>query len=756
MTFARISMAPSSRRSLLADAHLVDVLFGAVIASALACSPSPSQPGTGQPATGPATTPGGPATPASTGSGAKGPGGIEPTPPSTSPPSTTPPETSPPSTSPPSTSPPSTSPPSTSPPSSTLPMACPNGPAAGSAPIAYVGSCSGCHGATASGQRYYPTLRNPALKLADVQAVVRAGRVGKATVTTAEGKTINATMPAFSPDRVSDADIAAIFAYMQTPVAAAAPSDAYCIPTPETTWTQDQIETAYQRGLKAWRTPGSVDNNACVFCHGPDAMEFAFIGYTDGQIYRRAFSHVTQDVADGVVDMVHALRARYRVTQPPNPATFRPFQPGGTVLPGASSAERDKEFGEELKRHDLTLINGTVINSAADARKAYDELVALNLRQLRTGIPLNRWTEDIFNNGDATMKPCADVQLCDDHGTIADWIPDVAQLTPATFATVQPLHDAYLASPSLDTLKNILNGIPRNEFYWISSKYSSVQIGSHFFRMQAMGGMSMDQVPPMTFDVEKGHLLNSMWMVGANTRDFAHNGGGGTSALPVGGGNFAIPKASSLGLTFNAANQHLARMEVPWFWLGWTLDPSTLNTRDDYVAEASEYFTEQTFLDNGSYPIHAAFIVSKRTVSVMALGTLPRAPHVFPFYHPDKGTFAVTPMTMRAGYFPELVNFAEAKNFDAIDDKQLKYMPTDPAHKALYQLYSANMYRMFLWMLVDDLQKDPSVWNKTMLLGKINKAEIFLKVPEVVAANGDKDAALVAQARMLVGAAKVN
>jgi hypothetical protein len=43
-----------------------------------------------------------------------------------------------------------------------------------------------------------------------------------------------------------------------------------------------------------------------------------------------------------------------------------------------------------------------------------------------------------------------------------------------------------------------------------------------------------------------------------------------------------------------------------------------------------------------------------------------------------------------------------------------------------------------------------------MLLGKIQKAELFLTTPDVVAANGAQDAALVAQARMLVNAAKVN
>jgi hypothetical protein len=112
---------------------------------------------------------------------------------------------------------------------------------------------------------------------------------------------------------------------------------------------------------------------------------------------------------------------------------------------------------------------------------------------------------------------------------------------------------------------------------------------------------------------------------------------------------------------------------------------------------------------------------------------------------------------MRAGYFPELTNFAEQKNFNVINNYQIMYMPSDNAtHKALYETYTANMYRMFLWQLVGELQATPSIWNPTILKGKIAKAQIFLTLPDVVAANGAQDAALIAQANQLVASAKVN
>ena len=83
-------------------------------------------------------------------------------------------------------------------------------------------------------------------------------------------------------------------------------------------------------------------------------------------------------------------------------------------------------------------------------------------------------------------------------------------------------------------------------------------------------------------------------------------------------------------------------------------------------------------------------------------------------------------------------------------------MPTDPEQAALYQTYVANMYRMFMWTLVDELHTTPEIWNPNILKGEINKAEIFLNVPAVAALNGEQDKALIAEARDLVSKAKIN
>jgi len=426
------------------------------------------------------------------------------------------------------------------------------------------------------------------------------------------------------------------------------------------------------------------------------------------------------------------------------------------VLPGNSAQERDQAFGQELKDMGLRLM-GAPINSVADAKKAWDELAALDLRALKVGIPVNHYTEDKFNN-DGVNVPCPDKHACDDHGTIADWITDTA-VSPGTLSGAQlAAEDAYLANPTIDTVKAAMLSRPHDETSWFKHKYGSVMAANYMFRLQAQGDTNLTKFTganPTAYpvDTKTGMLFNTIWMVGANQRDFIHNVG---ATLPTGGGKFSVPAETLPGLTRNDANEQLQRIIVPWFWLGFSFDPSTMNVEPDYVAEGDEYFTQETFLDNGSSPIHGAFIVSKRSVEMMKYegnGGLPLSPNVFPFSHPDMGRFPVTPLVMRSGYFPVVTNFAEQKNFNTINNYQIMYTPTDATHKALYQTYAANQWRMFMWTLIGELQATPQIWNPSILGGKINKAEIFLTQPDVTAVNGAQDKAMLAMARDLVSKA---
>ena len=79
----------------------------------------------------------------------------------------------------------------------------------------------------------------------------------------------------------------------------------------------------------------------------------------------------------------------------------------------------------------------TPINSAADADAALAEFWAIDRHMLRIPVPFNRYAEDVFHNPDGYVPDCtADIDGCDDHGSIADWIPGRAARSQANPATL--------------------------------------------------------------------------------------------------------------------------------------------------------------------------------------------------------------------------------------------------------------------------------------------------------------------------------
>ena len=117
---------------------------------------------------------------------------------------------------------------------------------------------------------------------------------------------------------------------------------------------------------------------------------------------------------------------------------------------------------------------------------------------------------------------------------------------------------------------------------------------------------------------------------------------------------------------------------------------------------------------------------------------------------PTQNISGATRNTAKYGPTP---NFAEQKNFNTINNYQIMYTPTDATHKALYQTYAANQWRMFMWTLIGELQQNPTVWNKSILQGKITKAGLFLNQPDVAATNSAMDTAMLSMANAMVGSA---
>jgi hypothetical protein len=274
-------------------------------------------------------------------------------------------------------------------------------------------NCATCHGGAGQGGKGYPALPGK-LTASEYKAVIRTGRKD---------------MPAFDSAFVTDSQIAADFAALQR-LGSAPPGPVARKAGPET-WTVAEIESAYAKGLNTWRKAGSVDGQACTHCHSPDGVELAIIGYSDDAILRRAQQHLNADDALFVRDFIHVQRRKFGIAKTCSP-DWRPFQPGGDVLAADSASGQDAIFLKSLNERKLMLAAGTVV-TLDDAKKAFQELQAVDVRRLPMGIPLPRFSEDKFN-GPA-------------HRDVNDYMP-IVPTAPNDAASFFQFEDEYLKNPT--------------------------------------------------------------------------------------------------------------------------------------------------------------------------------------------------------------------------------------------------------------------------------------------------------------------
>lgn len=420
--------------------------------------------------------------------------------------------------------------------------------------------CSTCHGGAGEGKGAYPPLPGM-LSQADFVARVRAG---------------TANMPAFSRELIDDAALArdyqALKARTQQGIDGTHPSQR---------WSAAEIAAKRTAGLAIWRKPDS-EGAACANCHSPDAIDLAVIGYADAEIMRRGLVHLAASDALAIIDFVHAQRRFFNIERPCSP-DWRVFQPGGEVLPGNTFKEQDEALWAELVRRDLFVATGKVM-TVEDADKAWNELATLNMRKMRIGIPLARWTEDRFNG--------------DEHNTINDWITAVPRMPvgPAWYALV----DQYLADPTTDRMVGLLSSVDKltqdggfskinggngDMSAVMTSKYHGVQLGSHYFRLALLGKPGWFETaenPPAVPSTRGEGTSNSFSGIGfAFQENHCYN----QTACPPAQFNslpafakveFDAVQASmpsgSGGLGFNAMMQKA--LTHPWWTLATIFDPS--------------------------------------------------------------------------------------------------------------------------------------------------------------------------------------
>lgn len=476
----------------------------------------------------------------------------------------------------------------------------------------------------------------------------------------------------------------------------------------------------YDAGLAVWRKPREKDS--CVSCHGPDFIDLAHIGTTDTDLIRRAVQDGASPAeAETLLKAVKDLRLRYAIT-PRDPRSFRPFQPGGSVLPGATSIERDAAFGDELIQRLPTIGSATPIRTIADARRARDELLAVDFDTLRIGIPFPLWSADAFHGpAEATMN---------------DWVNDLPRVPrPERAAEWTQLQDSYLRDPSdfnfwklyfavdemTDGFADVRPADPSDAWKprdFSLVKYRATLIGQHLFRAQALRRTGFVQgqtafsylatdpsfripfareaVTLRTGDRLEEFLPNPMWEVGDfERRDLE------PSSLTAGQvGNIDIRDRSrdqlrllgypqfvldSVGPT-KTVEQASDELRLSWFMIGMRFDPGLLRAHPSNSTKVGEYLHVQLW--KGDYFVHRTFTQFLRMIVQS--------------YGPNATVKAAPPFRLKFHYFTAY-NRATPTRWNS--DPQGRVSAVVKARQIdAYKRLTANMFRMSLLLHEEALE----------------------------------------------------
>jgi len=427
--------------------------------------------------------------------------------------------------------------------------------------------------------------------------------------------------------------------------------------------TGSNARTARVTVAAAWRKQDRL-GRACVSCHSPDGLEIAAYAFSDEDIMRRARSHVSEDDARQIVEMIHGVRKRYNITSLLNPMTDRPMQPGGSLLGGATPVDRDASFAASLQSV-VPLFFAGRIDSLAAAKAARDQLLAVDLRQLRIGIPINRLSEDEFHGKD--------------HATIADWLPDV----PLARELPVDIQDAYLEDPSAQNYRALDHALA-DMFAQQSSLAQSYSLDKrrslfyfqHQLRMRLLG----------ITDDSKPQEPNPLWGLGEFARQAEY-----VRLTAMGFPKDIIAKK----FAGPSSADQLRDLRLSWYWLAWCMDPGMQKT-SPYIEETArgDYFTRFLWSD-GPYAVHHAFMITRKiaTESSVPSAWNSRAPQ-----HLD-------------------LNYSGFTNDEGIAGP----LPTDPRHKRLFDAFVDNSFRMNLFLQMDELSRTHIVYLRQALNQQIRR-----------------------------------
>jgi len=440
--------------------------------------------------------------------------------------------------------------------------------------------------------------------------------------------------------------------------------------------------SAISPDIAIWRKPGRIQGGAaCATCHSPDGIELAVYRFEDADILRRAKQHLSDDDSQQVVDYIHGLRTKLNVTDLRDPDLDRPLQPGGSILPGKTPAERDLAFGLELRDLLPHLFKGR-IETLGQAKIAEAELLKVQPVNLKAGIPFNRLSEDVAHGSE--------------HASIAQWLPEVPPAVPQDqLSEWYAAEDRYLADPNEERLHDLiflhLQLVNKNRMLALgvisTAKYRALLVWQDRIRHRT-------ERDPLNVasDVARNGNYNPIWEVGEEARQ-------AMGRDPHGLGMDEETQGKKLAGTPLA--EQLSQLRVAWFWAGWLSDQGLFKTSHDDKTRLGMWFSESLSKD-GPYPIHNVFANARRQAVVsndpVAWGE---------------------PLARKR----RIWDFAGLRSFGF----EFRDVPADPEYRNLYIGFTANCFRMNLLLLKEAIERTHEVWGKLNTKSNIAALVDFIK-----------------------------
>jgi hypothetical protein len=521
-------------------------------------------------------------------------------------------------------------------------------------------------------------------------------------------------------------------------------------------------EQAQRSALALWRNSDLTKHpkGSCAGCHGADFFDLARIGSTDLDIVRRATTDgATQAEAQALLQTVKKMRTQLNMP-PTNARSFRPFQPGGQLLaapasdpPHIANIKRDIAFGKQLETYLPTLMSGRV-DSLAKAQRARDELLDIaqgtnlaganpkkvTLRNLPIGIEYPLWSADLHHGKS--------------EGTFNDWVADIAHDPKPEFREQWlALQDAYLNNPSNENFWRMFNAskimtqVPllgscavagsttQNQcsatLEFNKTKFLSALMGQHMLRLQStgktlddfyQGAVSLSYLDnDATFkafmtDRENFPLLpNNPWEVADRGRVMliSNNNAGSFQAnlRSLGYPEFAVQSIDPQ----RTVDQEKTALFKPWFWIGFTIDPSFARIHKSNATKVGEYMIanlmEERFFNHNMFAglMRLAVAGTVQDANVVGKTRPTRVEPVAPVF---------------------LMNYSYLVGYDrTLLDTQWNDPNGNPIPAALktelegyWHRLTGNGFRMSLYLQIDEVEKNRlSADQTTQLLGWIGK-----------------------------------